>query len=277
MPHVYAAAASPLGQAALELASEGPRTKGPKAVFAVALMFTILCGGVFMLLQSSFGPKVGYLVTGTSFWGCWLVLSIIWLVGVPNVPMPFGIPDVPRSSARFTGPQGTESSWELVDTDEEKQEHVVPDDQLVEIDKSSPIDQNLLSEVTAAETAAAEGISAHYAKLLSVEEAKIQPNSAYLVDKTAVFRKGGRVEFVRITTKQANATAATDPETKALILKIKPATFDLYFVAGNLAMPTYAAIVLFTVLFLLHLVLLGLSDSSRTQAPEGVPERLVTV
>lgn len=275
MPHVYAAASTPLGQAALELASEGPRTKGGKAVFAVVLMFTILCGGVFMLLQSSFGPKVGYLITGTAFWGCWLVLGVIWLFGVPSVPMPFGIPDVPRSSARYTGPQGTDSSWEMVDTDEEKQEHPVSEDALVTIDKNSPIDQGLIAQVTAAETAAGEGIAAYYAKALSTEASRIQPNTVYLIDTSSAVLDGGRVKLVRFTTKPAVANASTSEETKALLAKVQPATFDLYFLEGDLATPTYLALGLFVLLFGVHVVLLGLADTSRAPVPEGVPERLV--
>ena len=277
MPHLYAAAASPMGQAALELASgEGPRTKGPKAVFAVALMFTILCGGVFMLLQSNFGPKVGYLITGTAFWGCWLVLSLLWLVGVPKLPMPFGIPDVPRSTVKYTGPQGTDASWELLDSEEERRTHGVPEDRLVGIDPANLTDQTTQADVTAATTAAAAGISAHYAKVASTDPGRILPNSVYVVEEVRIAREGRRTQWVRLTTKAATPNASADDETKALLAKIEPATFDLYFVKGDLANMTYMSIGLFTLLFGLHVAGLGLVEKRQRETPTGVPERLVT-
>lgn len=279
MPHLYAAAASPMGQAALELASgEGPRTKGPKAVFAVALMFLILCGGVFMLLQSSFGPKLGYLITGTAFWGCWLVLSLLWLTGVPGLPMPFGIPDVPESTVKYTGPQGTDASWELIDSDEERRSHAVPEgDRLFKVNADNNItDQSTQEDVTAAKTAAAEGISAHYGRLASTDPSRILPNSVYVIDDVRVAREGRRVQWVRLTTKAATPNASADEETKALLGKIQPATFDLYFVKGDLAIPTYMSIGVFTLLFGLHVALLGWVDNRQRETPTGVPERLVT-
>jgi ribonuclease HI len=277
---VYAAAASPLGQRAMELASEGPRTKGPIAVFGVLLMFTMLAGGVFMLLQSSFGVKIGYLMTGTAFFGCWLVLSLLWLTGVPALPIPglprWGIPKMQRSTPQYTGPQGDESSWQLVDTASERRSKGIPKSaELIEADPADLTDQNLTAELTAAVTAGTEGISKFYAEETGAEQALITPNSTYVVDKVEYVRRDKKAKWVRLTTAPATPNASASEETLALIEKIKPETFELYFVEGDLANQTYYAVGIFTLLFALHAGLLARTDRKPTPQPQGAPERLV--
>jgi hypothetical protein len=276
---VYAVAASPVGQLALELASEGPRTKGPIAVFGVLLMFTMLAGGVFMLLQSSFGVKVGYLMTGTAFFGCWLVLSLLWLTGVPGLPLPglprWGIPEIQRSTPQYTGPQGEESSWQLIDTPEENK-HAIPENaELIAADPKDLTDQNLTAEITAAQTAGAEGIAAFYAKATGTDAALILPDSTYVIEKTEFVRRDKKARWVRLSTAPAKPNASASPETLALIDKIEPTTFDLYFLEGDLANQTYYAVGIFTLLFVLHAGLLARTERKPTAQPQGAPERLV--
>lgn len=280
MEPVYAAAASPVGQLALELASEGPRTKGPIAVFGVILMFTMLCGGVFMLLQSSFGVKIGYLMTGTAFFGCWLVLALLWLSGVPGLPLPglpnWGIPEIERSTPQYTGPQGDESVWELVDDEAERRDKAIPEDaELIEADPADLTDQNLTAELTAAVTAGGEGIAKHYAKETGVDAALITPNSTFVIAKVEYVRQDKKARWVRLSTAPATPNASASEETLDVIEKIKPATFELYFVEGDLANQTYYAVGIFTVLFVLHAGLLARTERKPTAQPEGAPERLV--
>jgi len=86
------------------------RTCGPAGYFAVFLMFLVLCGGVWLLLQSSFGPLQAYLISSVAFWGSWLVLAIIWFTGVPGIPidrLPGIEKGIPASTPRYYGPTGT--------------------------------------------------------------------------------------------------------------------------------------------------------------------------
>lgn len=277
--HLYAAAASPAGQRALELASEGPRTKGFMGYFAVTLMFLMLAGGVYLLLQSSFGPKVGYLMTGTAFFGCWLILSLLWLSGVPAVNLPFlprwGIPDVARSTPQYTGPQGDESSWQLALPGGK---HGSPEGATFsEVDPKNLTDQNLTEEVTAATTAAGQFITSYYASTTGADPALIAPNSVYVVTNTEVLRQDRRAQWVRLTTGPATPNAAASEETKALISKIQPVTMEMYFVEGDLANKTYYAVGIFTLLFVAHAVGLAMTEKRPATQPQGAPERLVTV
>ena len=282
MDTVYAAAASPVGQLALELASEGPRTKGPIAVFGVLLMFTMLGGGVFMLLQSSFGVKVGYLMTGTAFFGCWLVLSLLWLTGVPGLPLPGflndrGIPDIERSTLQYTGPQGDDESWHLVDDKAEAAGKGIPEDaELQEADPTQLTDQNLTADLTGAQTAGTEGIAKFYADEVGVDEALILPNSTYIIDKVEFVREDKQVRWVRLTTAPATPNASASQETRDIISKIKPQTFDVYYVEGDLANQTYLAVGIFLVLFIVHAGLLAATERKPAPTPQGAPERLVS-
>ncbi|HVE98449.1 MAG TPA: hypothetical protein VNA12_04645 [Mycobacteriales bacterium] len=275
MLNVYAAAAHPAG-AALLASGEHEAPKGTTAVVAVALMFGILCGGIFMLLQSSFGPKIGYLVTGTAFWGSCFVLSLLWFTGVPGIPLPntpFGnIPDVPTSTPRFLGPQGEQSSWQVVDTDAERRRFPTDEAEFIEVSPDLT-DQGLTAEITAAETAAAEVIGPAYATELGVEETAILPDATFQITSTEIIRANRKVTRARVTTGPADANPTNTEDQKALIAKIKPKTFILALEPGSLSKPTYYSMAASLVLFVLHALGLGLLELRAAPAPLGAPER----
>ena len=274
MLNVYAAAAHPVTGTVLNLASEEEVPKGTTAVIAVVLMFGMLCGGIFMLLQSSFGPKLGYLITGTAFWGCWFVLSLLWFTGVPGVPLPGNIPDIPTSTPRFLGPQGTAPSWQVIDSPAEEAKFPIDESEFNEIrDEGDVTDQKLTAEITAAETAANEVIAKEYAKDLGVEESALIPDQTFTITKTEVIRENREVSRARVTTGPVEVTDTDTEDEKALIARIEPKTFVLGLDRGSLSKPTYVAMGVTLLLFLLHALALGLYDLRRTPQPVGVPER----
>ena len=274
MIDVYAAASHPMGEAVLNLASEEAVPKGTTAVVAVVLMFGILCGGIYMLLQSSFGPKLGYLITGTAFWGCWFVLSLLWFTGVPGIPMPGKIPDIPESTPRFLGPQGVDAHWEVIDTPAEESRFPIDDSQFVEIPAESDLtDQTLTAEVTAAQTAANEVIAPVYAEELGVEESSLVPDQTFTITKTEIIREGRRVSRARVTTGPVEVTGTDTEDEKALIAKIEPKTFVLGLERGSLSKPTYVSMGVSLLLLVLHALGLALYELRRVPQPAGVPER----
>ncbi len=257
MLNVYAAAAHPTAGTVLHLANTEEVPKGVTAVVAVVIMFGMLCGGVFMLLQSSFGPKLGYLITGTAFWGCWFVLSLLWFTGVPGLPLPGNIPDIPTSTPRFLGPQGSESSWLVIDTPAEQAKFPVDEAEFVEVEEGDLTDQNLTAEITAAQTAANEVIAPAYAKELGVEESSLIPDQTFTITKTEIIRDNRELARARVTTGPVAVTGTDTEEEKALIAKIKPKTFVLGLEHGTLSKPTYVAMGVTFVLLLIHALLLG--------------------
>lgn len=277
MPNVYALTAHPAAQNILQLAQEGPKTKGPRAVFGVALMFLILCGGVWMLLQSSFGPKQAYLVSSVAFWGSWLVLSLLWLTGVPGVPL-LGIP---QSTPKYYGPQGAEARWEVAGPngsaalqEDYKKFEEDPDNEgaFIAIDESAgPL---ATGDKAAAEAAAGALASEYIAVQLGVGAADVPVPTVVEVTETRLAREGGRYKYATVTFAAAEEAATDNEPTKELKARIKPVTMTLVLDTGSLAAPTYYAIGLFLVLFLAHLGMLVKYELNRVPQPQGAPERV---
>lgn len=273
MPNVYALTANPVTRNVLQLAQEGEKTKGARAVFGVVLMFLILCGGVWMLLQSSFGPKQAYLVSSVAFWGSWLVLSLIWLVGVPGGP--FGIP---RSTPKYYGPQGAEQRWEVAGPNGP----AALQREFAAFEKAKPtsfiaVDESVTvaaGDKSAAESAATERISEEYAVELGVGAADITVPNVIQVTETRLAREDGRYKYAQVTFGPAEVTATDNEPAKELKAKLKPKTITLVLNTGSLAEPTYWSILLFTVLFAVHLVGLVVYELNRIPQPKGAPERV---
>lgn len=271
MLKLHAAATDQVGVEVLAAVTE-EAPKGTVAVVAVVLMFGILCGGIFMLLQSSFGPRTGYLITGTAFWGCWFVLSLLWFTGVPGLPLPGPIPDIPQSTPRFLGPQGEQSYWEVLDTDAERQKYPTDEAEFVEVSPDLT-DQGLMAEITAAETAASEVIAPVYAAELGVEESALVPGQSFEIAGTEIIRANRKVTRARVTAGPVETNETDTEDEKALIARIKPKTFVLALEEGTLSRPTYAAMGVSLLLFLLHALGLGLNELRSAPQPTGVPER----
>lgn len=277
MPNVYALTAHPAAQNVLLLAQEEQKTKGPKAVFGVVLMFLILCGGVWMLLQSSFGPKQAYLISGVAFWGSWLVLSLIWLTGVPGIPL-LGIP---QSTPKYYGPQGAEARWEVAGpngTDDlqrefrEFEEDPENEGAFIAVDESAgPI---ATADKAAAEAAAGELVSEFVAVRLGIGAGDVTVPNIIEVTETRLAREGGRFKYAQVTFGPAEVTDIDNEPTKELKGRIEPVTMTLVLDTGSLATPTYYAIALFGVLFLAHLGMLVKYELNRVPQPQGAPERV---
>lgn len=280
MPNVYAIAAHPLTQRALQLAQEEHRTKGARAVFGVILMFGILCGGVWMLLQSSFGPKQAYLISGTAFWGCWLVLSFFWLTGVPGFDL--GPIHIPRSTPQYYGPQGAEQRWVVADPigeESAKKKFASFADDPDNARAFTVIDESVQDPASqqasaAALAAAQELVPEAYAVELGVGAADITVPNVATATEIQLARSGGQFRYARVTFGPAEPNATDNEPTKALIGRIKPKTFDLYLESGSLAEPTYWSILLFFVLFAAHAVALTVYELNRVPQPQGAPERV---
>lgn len=250
---MYALAAHPVGQAVIRLAQEEHKTKGFRAVFGVVLMFAILCGGVWMLLASSFGPKQAYFISGVAFWGCWLTLSLIWLTGVPGFKL--GPLDIPRSTPRFYGPQGEEAHWVVADQDNPKaqKKFATQNTNDFSIVDDTVTDTKAQTEKAAAEATAQEVVSEVYATELGVGAGDITVPTVVQVTQTKLERTGAGFGYAQVTFGPAEVNATDTQTTKDLIPRIKPKTINLYRDPGSLAVPTYYSIALFLFLFLIHL------------------------
>ncbi len=69
-----------------------------KGLLVVITAFVFLPGSVYMLLASNFGALKGYLIAGTAFFGFLVMLSAVWLFGIPG-------------TTPLTGPKGTQPTF----------------------------------------------------------------------------------------------------------------------------------------------------------------------
>jgi hypothetical protein len=69
-----------------------------KGIAVVLTAFVFLPGSVYMLLASNFGALKGYLIAATAFFGFLVMLSAVWLFGLPG-------------TTPLTGPKGTQPTF----------------------------------------------------------------------------------------------------------------------------------------------------------------------
>lgn len=73
-----------------------------EGALTVVAAFVLFCGSVFVLLAAIFGARMGYLVSATALFGFMVLLSLIWVLGVPG------------STPAFRGPRGEPPTWIVV-------------------------------------------------------------------------------------------------------------------------------------------------------------------
>jgi hypothetical protein len=71
-----------------------------KGLLVVLTAFVLLPGSVYMLLASNFGAVKGYLIAATAFFGFLTMLSAVWLFGIPG-------------TTPLTGPKGTQPTFKF--------------------------------------------------------------------------------------------------------------------------------------------------------------------
>ena len=71
---------------------------GWQAVLGLVIAVVVLIGSIYMLLASNFGARLGYLVLMVSLMAWIILLSAMWLFGLPG-------------TTPGTGPRGAESAW----------------------------------------------------------------------------------------------------------------------------------------------------------------------
>jgi hypothetical protein len=76
-----------------------------KGLLIVVIAFLLLPGSVYMLLAANFGALKGYLIAATAFFGFMVMLSAIWTFGLPGTPA-------------LTGPKGVEPTFKFFTIDD---------------------------------------------------------------------------------------------------------------------------------------------------------------
>jgi hypothetical protein len=230
-----------------------------KGIAVVVTAFVLLPGSVYMLLASNFGALKGYLIAGTAFFGFLVMLSAVWLFGIPG-------------TTPLTGPKGTQPTFKFFtlndpaaatyDSVRDFSGGAGGDWQAQptgDFEEGSP-EATLKADLdTARQTAVSDLIEKTNAK---VEDSSEELDVTNLEAKTYyTIQEGTEVAAIVIS-------PATPPAGSGLKRPdFEPVTTFAYRDPGNPYLPSIIFLVASVILFLVHMVLLGLSERRR---PLGV-------
>jgi hypothetical protein len=234
-----------------------------KGFVVVVIAFVFLPGSVYMLLASNFGALKGYLIAATAFFGFLVMLSAVWLFGIPG-------------TTPLTGPKGTQPSFKFFtinDTAASTYDSVrdfqggagngwqaAPEGEVEEGSAEATLKADL---DTARQTAVQDLIDEDSSKELDVTN--LDPKTYYTI------QNGTEVAAIVISPK-------TPPSGSGLQRPdFAPKTTFAYRDPGNPYLPSILFLAGALVLFVVHMLLLGLVERRRplgvAQAPTPEGER----
>jgi hypothetical protein len=238
-----------------------------KGLLVVLTAFVFLPGSVFMLLASNFGALKGYLIAGVAFFGFLVMLSAVWLFGIPG-------------TTPLTGPKGTQPTFKFF---------TVNDPAAATYDSVRDFQGGAGSGWEAAPEGEFEEGSAEATLGADLETARqtavqdlIEETNADIEDSSEELDATNLSAEVFYTIQDGTEVAAvvispaTPPEGSGLQRPdFAPKTFFAYRDAGSPYLPSILFLIGSVVLFLVHLFLLGVAErrrplgQARTPSPEA--------
>jgi hypothetical protein len=230
-----------------------------KGLLVVLTGFIFLPGSVWMLLAANFGALKGYLIAATAFFGFLMMLSAVWLFGIPGTT-PLTGPKGTQPTFKFfelNDPQastydsvrdfqgGAGNGWQEAPTGE-------PEEGSAEATLKADLD-------TARLTAVSDLIKEHNK---DVEDSSEELDVTNLDAKTYyTIQDGTEVAAIVISPKTPPAGSGLQrPD-------FSPVTTFAYRDPGNPSLPSILFLIGSSVLFVTHMLLLGLAERRR---PLGV-------
>jgi hypothetical protein len=240
-----------------------------KGLLVVLTAFVFLPGSVFMLLASNFGALKGYLIAATAFFGFMVMLSAVWLFGIPG-------------TTPLTGPKGTQPTFRsfTLEDPEAATYDSVRDFQGGAGNGWEPAPEGEFEEGSAEATLSAE---LETARQTAVQDL-IEETNADIEDSSEELDATNLSSEVFYTTQDGTEVAAvvispaTPPEGSGLQRPdFAPKTSFAYRDPGSPYLPSILFLVGSIVLFLVHLFLLGVAERRRplgqALTPTTEPER----
>jgi len=213
-----------------------------EGVLAVVASILLFGGSAYVLLSAVFGPRMGYLVAATGFFAFFVILAAIWAFGAPGTPP-------------FLGPKGSLPTWVPVAAGEDLTSPTFP---VIDEYPAPP-----WKAPGKAETAQIEPVTLEMQEFLATQaavelkqagmEGTIEPDEFQVTNIR--FAKAGE-------TKLAGATAfsATGGREVEVVAYLDP---------GNLSLPSYVALGIAVVGFLIHLPFLDRAERKRKDVLTG--------
>ena len=230
-----------------------------KGIAVVVTAFVLLPGSVYMLLASNFGALKGYLIAGTAFFGFLMMLSAVWLFGIPGTT-PLTDPKGTQPSFRFfTLNDPAAATYDSVRDFQGGAGGGWQPEPTGDFQQGSP-EGNLKADLdTARQTAVSDLIDKTNA---DVKDSSKELDVTNLDAKTYyTIQDGTEVAAIVISPKTPPAGSGLErPD-------IQPVTTFAYRAPGNPYLPSRILLVASLILFLVHMVLLGVAERRR---PLGV-------
>jgi hypothetical protein len=226
-----------------------------KGLLVVLTGFVFLPGSVFMLLSSNFGALKGYLIAATAFFGFLTMLSAVWLFGLPG-------------TTPLTGPKGTQPSFKFF---------TINDPQASTYDSVRDFQGGAGGGWQAAPTGEAAAGSSQATLKADLDTARQTAVSDLIEEKNKEIRNSS--DQLDVTNLDAKAYYAIQDGTEVAAILIapktppagsglkrpdfSPVTSFAYRDPGNPRLPSILFLVGAVILFLVHMVLLGLAERRR--------------
>jgi hypothetical protein len=230
-----------------------------KGLLVVLIGFVFLPGSVFMLLASNFGALKGYLIAATAFFGFLSLLSAVWLFGLPG-------------TTPLTGPKGTQPSF---------RSFTINDPQASTYDRVRDFQGAAGNGWQAAPTGEVAAGSPQETLKADLDTARQTAVSDLIEEKNKDVRDSSDELDVTNLDAKAFYTIQDGTEVAAIVISPKtppagtglkkpgfsPVTSFAYRDPGNPRLPSILFLAGALVLFVVHMLLLGLAERRR---PLGV-------
>jgi hypothetical protein len=213
-----------------------------EGALTIVAAFVLFVGSVFVLLSALFGPRMGYLVTATALFGFMVILSVIWVFGVPG------------STPPFRGPKGEAPRWVVAAQGPTLSSEQVPVQQYPR-GPWNPPDASLTSEVEPATLAFQEFLAAQANRQLSQAgiDDRVEPDTF-------------EVEDIRFTTVDGTQYVVG----RAFAGTGGPAVLVAgYKDPGFIALPSYLFLVASLIGLAVHLPFLDIAERRRKEILTG--------
>ena len=233
-----------------------------KGIAVVVTAFIFLPGSVYMLLASNFGALKGYLIAGTAFFGFLMMLSAVWLFGIPGTTPLTGPKGTQPSFKSFTLNDPAAATYDSVRDFSGGAGGAWQPEPTGELQQGSP-EATLKADLdTARQTAVSDLIEKTNA---NVKDSSEELDVTNLDAKTYyTIQDGTEVAAIVISPKTPPAGSGLQRPDFA------PLTTFAYRDPGNPYLPSIVFLVASVLLFLVHMVLLGVAERRR---PLGVALR----
>ena len=240
-----------------------------KGIAVVVTAFIFLPGSVWMLLASNFGALKGYLIAATAFFGFLVMLSAVWLFGLPG-------------TTPLTGPKGTQPTFRFFTLEDPAAATYdsVRDFQGGAGNAWQPAPEGQAEEGSAEATLQADLDTARQtavSQLIKETNANVEDSSQELdvtnLEAEVFYTLPDGTEVAAIV-----ISPATPPEGSGLQRPdFAPKTTFAYRDPGSPYLPSILFLAGSLVLFVVHMLLLGLVERRRplgvAQTPAPAPER----